>query len=136
MSDRNDKLTTVDECDLRKHDVESVEDLSILERPESHVDLVNSHIAKKPRGGVPYVGIINGNATAEDVIMHPQHARVLASSSNNTSYFEEDLSLNIDDVVMFDDDCVLTDDGVFLTIKFSERVHEQIDKSLKNSIIV
>ncbi|KAK9042990.1 hypothetical protein V6N11_071342 [Hibiscus sabdariffa] len=49
------------------------------------------------------------------------------------SYDEE---LSPDKVIVLDEDCIISDYEDFPTIKFSNRVHDQIDRNMKNVIIV
>ncbi|KAE8692437.1 hypothetical protein F3Y22_tig00110833pilonHSYRG00051 [Hibiscus syriacus] len=41
-----------------------------------------------------------------------------------------------DNIIVSDEDCMVDDSGLFLKISFSEKVHEQIDISMSNTIIV
>ncbi|KAK8534596.1 hypothetical protein V6N12_057240 [Hibiscus sabdariffa] len=48
--------------------------------------------------------------------------------------FEEDV-LSPDNVIVLDEDCIISDSGDYPTIKFSDRVHDQIDRSMMNVLI-
>ncbi|KAK8702280.1 hypothetical protein V6N13_020641 [Hibiscus sabdariffa] len=52
------------------------------------------------------------------------YAQVLAFSSKNMDCYEDDQSLNIDEVEVLDEDCVVSKASVVPTIKFSELIPE------------
>ncbi|KAL4383220.1 hypothetical protein GQ457_15G009900 [Hibiscus cannabinus] len=67
---------------------------------------------------------------------HHSYASVVARDSVRMGNSSDEHCLNPDDIVVRDEDCIVTETGDFPTIKFSERIHDQIDHSMKNVIIV
>ncbi|KAK8996576.1 hypothetical protein V6N11_081845 [Hibiscus sabdariffa] len=63
------------------------------------------------------------------------YAQVTASGLNREGWFADEQSLKTDEVVVLEEDCIISEDGDFSTIKFSERVHAQVDKSLSNTVV-
>ncbi|KAK8993843.1 hypothetical protein V6N11_008058 [Hibiscus sabdariffa] len=64
------------------------------------------------------------------------YASVVAKDSHRHDQSKEESFLNLDEVVVLDEDCIITEFVEFLTIKFSDRVHDQIDYGMKNVITV
>ncbi|KAK8505482.1 hypothetical protein V6N12_065934 [Hibiscus sabdariffa] len=60
---------------------------------------------------------------------------VTVAGLNKEGWFEDEQSLNTEEVVVLDEDCEISEEGGFLTIRFSECVHDQVDRSLRNFVI-
>ncbi|KAK8497342.1 hypothetical protein V6N11_081710 [Hibiscus sabdariffa] len=78
------------------------------------------------------VGVKNRvNDMAQDLngiggtIKNVSYAQVAASGLNREGCFEGEQSLNTEDVFVLDEDCVVSENDDYPTIKFSERFHEQ-----------
>ncbi|KAK8530730.1 hypothetical protein V6N13_030676 [Hibiscus sabdariffa] len=64
------------------------------------------------------------------------YASVTTNGSRSEGVRRDDSRLDPDAVEVLDEDCVIGNSGSFLTIEFSERVHSQIDRSMRNVIVV
>ncbi|KAL4290191.1 hypothetical protein GQ457_14G018230 [Hibiscus cannabinus] len=64
------------------------------------------------------------------------YANIVGKSRNTGGFSLDGLELDPHKVVVLDEDCVVDREGQFLTIKFSKRVHDQIDSTMRNVIIV
>ncbi|KAL4303605.1 hypothetical protein GQ457_10G024780 [Hibiscus cannabinus] len=75
-----------------------------------------------PQQGVPAIGKIS-------------YANVVAQGQERNGTMGEDV-LDPNKVVVLDEDCVISTSGDYPSIKFSARVHDQIDRSTRNVVIV
>ncbi|KAL4335590.1 hypothetical protein GQ457_07G002370 [Hibiscus cannabinus] len=64
------------------------------------------------------------------------YANVVGKSRSKGGFSSDGLELDPHQVVVLDEDCVVDREGKFPTIKFSKRVHDQIDSTMRNVIIV
>ncbi|KAL4366987.1 hypothetical protein GQ457_05G012790 [Hibiscus cannabinus] len=64
------------------------------------------------------------------------YANVVGKSRSKGGFSSDGLELDPHKVVVLDEDCVVDREGKFPTIKFSKRVHDQIDSTMRNVIIV
>ncbi|KAL4297051.1 hypothetical protein GQ457_12G005610 [Hibiscus cannabinus] len=64
------------------------------------------------------------------------YANVVGKSQSKGGFSSDGLELDPHKVVVLDEDCVVDREGKFPTIKFSKRVHDQIDSTMRNVIIV
>ncbi|KAL4332409.1 hypothetical protein GQ457_07G003100 [Hibiscus cannabinus] len=93
----------------------------ILERPASPTELEAARASKKGRSDIG----LDTSMEVEESVMDGGDSGVAQLSPEHE-----------DEVVVLDEDCLVDESGVFSTIKFSKRVHAQIDKSTQNVIIV
>ncbi|KAL4341873.1 hypothetical protein GQ457_08G009200 [Hibiscus cannabinus] len=134
----------------------SIGQVSVLERPVSPSALVNQPAAKKGmsdfdcvegmecesdvvevstgvtgRDAEPIIMEGTGDAVANgsDKVSYATIAAKSAKSGKNFNFSEVD-------VVVRDEDCLVDVSGAFPKIQFSEKVHDQIDLSMRNVIIV
>ncbi|KAE8710075.1 hypothetical protein F3Y22_tig00110328pilonHSYRG01226 [Hibiscus syriacus] len=70
---------------------------------------------------------IRGKATYASMIVNTFRARKMLNTG---------CGINDDEIVVFEEDYVIDKLCVFPTIRFSEKVHDQIDKNMRNVIIV
>ncbi|KAL4360825.1 hypothetical protein GQ457_04G015070 [Hibiscus cannabinus] len=64
------------------------------------------------------------------------YASVTTKSSKIDDSFRGGPSLDLEDVDVLDDDCLIEDSSLFPIIRFFSRVQNQIDQSMCNSLIV
>ncbi|KAK8478083.1 hypothetical protein V6N11_048135 [Hibiscus sabdariffa] len=112
---------------LKNHGDREVENLDQVDVEEIEADGVDGEVGKmdsKVQDGTDqqghrysYVSVV-----VRDLVGHGK------------SHEEPCLSLN--DVVVLDEDCIVTDSGDFLTIKLSNCVNDQIDHCVRNMIII
>ncbi|KAL4296305.1 hypothetical protein GQ457_12G031070 [Hibiscus cannabinus] len=134
--------------------------VSVLERPTSPKELVSQPAAKKGRSDLDCMeGMeceletveISAGATdrdAEPIIMEGtgdvvangtdkfSYATMAAKSAINKGRSGKNFNFSEFEVVVRDEDCLVDDSEAFPTIQFSEKIHDQIDLSMQNVIIV
>ncbi|KAE8702157.1 hypothetical protein F3Y22_tig00110500pilonHSYRG00187 [Hibiscus syriacus] len=91
----------------------------------NEVEEIESAIQKET-GDKPEIEI-RGKAT---------YASMVANTSRARKTLNTGCGINDDEIVVLDEDYVIDKSGAFPTIKFSEKVHDQIDKNMRNVIIV
>ncbi|KAL4363347.1 hypothetical protein GQ457_04G016640 [Hibiscus cannabinus] len=96
--------------------------ISALERHSSPVDLEDQRLAKKGRN----------DDTEESKDMEVD----FAEGSTSTDSVHVDTGNRPDDVEVLDEDCIIENSGAFPIIRFSDRVHDQLDRSMQNVIII
>ncbi|KAL4277875.1 hypothetical protein GQ457_03G022350 [Hibiscus cannabinus] len=94
------------------------EDAGVKEGPMKSGDLSKEHER-----------VSNGNTRLS-------YANVVGKSLKTGGFSLDGMELDLHKVVVLDEDCVVNREGQFPTIKFSERVHDQIDSTMRNVIIV
>ncbi|KAK9008254.1 hypothetical protein V6N11_075156 [Hibiscus sabdariffa] len=90
-------------------------------------------------------GIVDKNSASRDGTKEPSgasqpkkgvsYAQVVASGLNRDEWFADEQSLNTGDVIVLDEDCVVSEEGDFPTIRFSERVHAQGLRLLQKGLV-
>ncbi|KAK9043392.1 hypothetical protein V6N11_071737 [Hibiscus sabdariffa] len=120
--------------------------VKILERPESPSELETGRAPKNGRSdfgltiamkaedtkidglvsGAAKSAALTGEATDGKTVMY---ATMLAKSSHEDVCSKRILNFTDEEVVVLDEDCLVDEPDAFLTIIFSDHVHDQIDKS-------
>ncbi|KAL4388900.1 hypothetical protein GQ457_09G004750 [Hibiscus cannabinus] len=131
----------------------------VLERPGSPLTAAVQSEAKRVR--LPKEIRLAGDYTAMDVEGEPglqeghkgvvellsdsgqnpeitrvSYANMVGRTLRKEDQFQDGVALDPNKVIVLDEDCTVNRTGKFPTIKFSERVHDQIDSAMKNVIIV
>ncbi|KAK8992098.1 hypothetical protein V6N11_044990 [Hibiscus sabdariffa] len=112
---------------------------NMLDRPSSPVSAEDQRDFKKARGG----GEENLDFKAKDTDRDhgangsgkAMFASMVMKDSNGFGRESYDEELSPNNVIVLDEDCIVSDSGEFPTIKFSNQVHDQIDCNMKNVII-
>ncbi|KAK8579277.1 hypothetical protein V6N12_069605 [Hibiscus sabdariffa] len=78
----------------------------------------------------------NGVPADGSVEWKVSYATMVARNPSNTGKSSASHTFSEDDIVVLEDDYVIAHSGKIPSIKFLNRVHEQIDKSMRNTIIV
>ncbi|KAK9012129.1 hypothetical protein V6N11_040198 [Hibiscus sabdariffa] len=135
--------------------------VQVLERPASPTELVSQRAAKKGKSNLDHtegmeleseaVEVLSAGVTdrAADPIVMEKTGGAAVNGVDKVSYAAmaaKPVSSNVssgksfnfteEEVVVLDEDCLVDDSGAFPMIKFSDRVHDQIDKNMQNVIIV
>ncbi|KAL4386741.1 hypothetical protein GQ457_09G028410 [Hibiscus cannabinus] len=127
--------------------------VKILERPASPTELEAVWASKKGRNddgletSMEVEESVMDGGESRTVPLSPErgedktekaatYAEMLAKSGTMGAAAKRTLNFTEEEVVVLDEDCLIEESGAFSTIKFSERVHAQIDKSMRNVIIV
>ncbi|KAK8562466.1 hypothetical protein V6N12_010544 [Hibiscus sabdariffa] len=63
------------------------------------------------------------------------YAQVIETGSNIDGWFADEQSLNTEDVIVLDEDCVITEEGDYPTIKFFKRVNDQDHDNWKDFLM-
>ncbi|KAL4304455.1 hypothetical protein GQ457_10G010860 [Hibiscus cannabinus] len=132
----------------------------VLERPASPTDLGSQPAVKKGRSELvgmegmdcesEFAEASAGGAdrVSEPVLMEStggliadgaakvSYAEMAAKSATNPGRSGKNFNYSEVEVVVRDEDCLVDDSGAFPRIQFSEKVHDQIDQSMRNVIIV
>ncbi|KAK8502081.1 hypothetical protein V6N12_012535 [Hibiscus sabdariffa] len=122
-----------------------------LERPGSPISMDLQCQCKKVRGDVMQDPIVVSDAMVTDGEMRGldidsekeesrvSYAKVLSMPGKGTPQDQIGLGESVCDphkILVSDEDCVVDKSGKFPKIKFSERVHQQLDLAMRNVIIV
>ncbi|KAL4311205.1 hypothetical protein GQ457_01G017000 [Hibiscus cannabinus] len=75
------------------------------------------------------------NRANQSVPARVSYANLVCNSDCENMSAQDDLDLDPDRVVVLDEDCVVNHNGKFPTIIFFERVHEQIDSNMNNTLL-
>ncbi|KAK9020344.1 hypothetical protein V6N11_010370 [Hibiscus sabdariffa] len=110
-------------------DLAKVGVLRTLERSTSPVDHVDLRESKKAKSDNPSNVLGDGVCDMEaDVVFESVVLRsgpLVNESMDAECAGVKNKSLNTEDVVVLDEDCVITEEGDYPNIRFSERVHDQ-----------
>ncbi|KAL4304646.1 hypothetical protein GQ457_10G012580 [Hibiscus cannabinus] len=109
--------------------------VKILERLASPSELETGRAPKNGRsdfGGCKSAAL-TGEATDGKTTTY---ATMLAKSGPEDVCSKRMLNFTDDEVVVLDEDCLFDEPGAFFTIIFSDHVHDQIEKSMRNVAIV
>ncbi|KAK8694928.1 hypothetical protein V6N13_072471 [Hibiscus sabdariffa] len=130
-------------------DMRQIGVISALERHSSPADLEDQRLAKKGRNGDTdeskdiEVGFAEGSTSADSVhvdsgelgLNGPNHANppasyaaLVAARTHDDDRSGRKERLEPDDVEVLDEDCIIENFGAFPIIRFSDRVHDQLDR--------
>ncbi|KAL4296172.1 hypothetical protein GQ457_12G018930 [Hibiscus cannabinus] len=131
-------------------------DLPILEQPASPLELEEQQIAKKSKGDGTRVDFGDETCDATNMetdVMHTEgpgqipgddlnsrgkvtYASMAAIGTTENSNQVPGTGFDSDEVVVLDEDCTMDQSGKYPTIRFSDRVHDKVDWSMRHMIIV
>ncbi|KAK8510063.1 hypothetical protein V6N11_029057 [Hibiscus sabdariffa] len=117
---------------------------SIVENPLWEDMETMSHVEHQPtpKTHVGIHGSTNHDATETDTtqpgMVNKSGTKSYANSvMGNTGKQKQSTTTNyLDNVVVHDEDCIVERDGSFPIVRFSERVHDQIDQCMRNVLVL
>ncbi|KAK8659749.1 hypothetical protein V6N13_029943 [Hibiscus sabdariffa] len=102
------------------------EDMSMDTEVEVGSDDTRDSAPKSGGGAPPQVELPTGKSS---------YANVVTQGRGRTGYCMGEDVLDPNSVIVLDEDCVISESRDYPSIKFSARVHDQIDRSMRNVII-
>ncbi|KAL4272423.1 hypothetical protein GQ457_13G019880 [Hibiscus cannabinus] len=113
---------------IKQGEVSLVEENMAMEADlEDGSDEIRVQVPKSGDSAPQQVGLNSGKVS---------YANMVTQGRGRSGHRMEEDVLDPSSVIVLDEDCVISDSGDYSSIKFSDHVHVQIDRSMRNVIIV